>query len=763
MEFMNFTLNETAETSKKMLADDIVFMASNDVFYHNGEKHSYEVFGERSFISEEGKVMVDVKLITRTLDTEYLDNGSTIKIGEKEYPVFKKEDRLFADAAAVARDLGRYVYEDNRNFILISKENRGYVNSIDSFVSKEDIDVIWRYLNFDRLSYDDLYETLVKGEKYKKHPRLFITEEKIPALREKVESDAYMCSLRTRLVKDAEKLIEDPPIERIMRGIRLFGSCSAVKERLMLLSVAYLLTEDTRYADRAWKEIEYSLNWSDLNLDQHFLDSGEYGPGIAIAYDTFYNCFTDEQKRFIRKRMEVMYLNFCVGVYTGESSYNGMKYKNTQCNWGAVCGTSMLLCALTFMDEDAAESEFTAKCKYIAVNALQTLEHMATVLSPDGKWDEGMGYWEYVLEHLGWTMVSLNNIFGTTFGFSEVPGMSDLPKLGMYLQTLNGVFNYASPSAYTKWNFVPEVFAYAVLYDDMETARIYDAFYKQINLSYGYYRYLLFAPSPDRLIDTGKKVKPDKYYTTSGMGTLRTDFDDPDGIYLGVVGGKTERYNNNHFDKGSFIFDALGERWFIDMGRNGNDTFPYLKRTETHNSISIDPSEDYDGQGNESPVYATRFETKPSGAILVYDLSPVYEKSTSEYKRGFKLAENRKTLEVRDEIKLIGKSLIHYNLITRAEVTLEPGGDHMTLKQNGKECRVSFISNLPNVKVDIGDLAPVGGWKDPEHKKFAEGVTRIRLMAEASEDVVFSAKITPVSDAVEYKRQKDQPIKNWKI
>ncbi len=775
MDFMNYTVNETAERAREMLGGDVVFLSSCDVFYSEGEKRSYN--GSRSFVAENGELMVNIALAARTLKLEYSLSAGLAIIAEKSYPTIKKNGEVYICVASVAKDMGLYVYEDNRGFVLISNEDRGYFNSIDSYESEEDIDVLWRYLHFDRLSYNELYDALKNSNKYKKHPRLFVTEGALPNLKEQVNSDPYMKGLVERLISDADALMEKAPTERIMRGIRLFGSCSQVKERLMMLSSAYLFTEDKKYADRAWAELEASLNWCDLNLDQHFLDSGEFGPGIAIAYDTFYHCFTDEQKSFIRGRMTELYLNFCVGVYRGENSYNGMRKKNIQCNWGAVCGTSMLMCALTFMDEEAPDSEFTAKCKYIAVNAMQTLEHIATGLSPEGKWDEGMGYWEYVLEHLGWSMISLSNIFGTTFGFKDVPGMCDLPKLGMYLQTQNGVFNYASPSAYVKWNFVPEVFVYSRIYKDKGVEKFYDAFYKKLNLTYGYYRYLLFASRFDEDEAGCSMLDRDRYYKTSGMCSMRSDFDDPNGIYLGIVGGVTEVYNNNHFDKGSFIFEALGERWLIDMGRNGNDTFPYLKRTETHNSVAINPTADHQGQKAAVPAYAVRFESKPEGALAVYDLSEVYERDAYRYERGFRLKDDRSVLEVRDEFMLKEKSVIHYNLITRAEVTINNGEKSVTLRQNGKECKITFISNIPDFKIELGDLSPIGGFENEDHEKFANGIMvkaqgdvkiadparRIRLVAEGKGEVFFSARIMPQADGAVYSEHNDEPISNWNI
>lgn len=786
MEFLNKTVNEKASDVQKMLGSDIVFLASRDVFYFNGEKHSYSGFGASSFALSDGKVMVDVGLFAKLfgIDCSLIDDRVTI--GEKSYSVLKINETAYIYVAEVAKDMGKYVYEDNRNFVLISDFNRDYVNSVDSFKSKEPIDVVWRYLHFDRLSYDDFYEALINSKKYKKHPRLFVTEEKIPFLRKRVENDSEMQKRLAHLLEDVEKIITQEPWQRNYGSLRIYGACSVVRERLMKLAVAYIFTSDKRYTERAWLEIENSLsNWGDLNFEKHALDSGVYGTGIAIAYDVFYDCFTEGQKEFIRNKIDEMYFYYCIGFYTGDlvfGGYDGMSYKNTQCNWGAVCGTSMLMCALTFMDEEESRSEFTSKCKYIATNAMQTLEHMATIVSPDGKWDEGMGYWEYMVEHLAWSMISLFNTFGTTFGLSEVPGMVDLPKQGLYLQTKNGLFPYADATWITKWNFPPEVFVYPDVCNESGIEKIYDDFYKYVNLESGYFKYLLFAPNLEALESDSVSLATDKYYKTNGLCSMRNSYDDPNEIYLGIVGGITGKYNNCHFDKGSFIFEALGERWLVDMGRNGNDTFPFLYRTETHNAVSINPTAEYRGQEMEVPAYATRFETKPEGALVIYDLSGVYARDVRNYYRGFRFTDNRTSIEVRDEFTLKEKSVIHYNFVTRADVKIDECGTGVTLYQNGKECKIAFASNISDFKIELGDVTPLGGFVGEEDEKFANGIVkrgftsamqdyikyaepvkRIRIIAEGDENIVFYAKIMPVIDGVEYKLDNNISLSDWKI
>ena len=65
------------------------------------------------------------------------------------------------------------------------------------------------------------------------------------------------------------------------------------------LGVAYLITEDIKYADRAWEEVENVCDFKTWNHTVHDLDSTTFLESVALAYDWLYDYLDDTQKVYI--------------------------------------------------------------------------------------------------------------------------------------------------------------------------------------------------------------------------------------------------------------------------------------------------------------------------------------------------------------------------------------------------------------------------------------------------------------------------------
>lgn len=745
LESMKRTQNETDDMAIKLLGNDIVLMTHNNKLFENGKKSDYSAWGKASYLTPDGRLMADCTLLSKLLSAN-----------------ISGDENGFADVAAEARKLNKYVYEDNRGFVIISDSNKGYSNSTLSIDNQEEIDLIYRYMQYDRPTGDELYDKLVSGKNYKSHPRLFVTKEELPNLRSRINNNPSLKKDLLLLIDKCDTYLEKPPTKYYLVGIRLFSACYEVKQRLMDLSTAYLITQDKKYADRAWKELENCLNWEDFNLQTHFLDSGEIGPGIAIAYDFLYDYLTDEQKAFVRERLTELYLDYCVGVYSGNSNYKALEYRNVQSNWGMVCGTSMFMVASTLMDEEEPDSILTQKCKYIAANALQTMEHIHTAVAPEGKWDEGMGYFEYIFEHTGWSFITMKNVYGDDFEFYSAPGVGELVEYAMFNQTLNGAFNYSSIGPGIPKTFAPEVYVFGKLYGDKNKEAAYNDFYNMLGLKTYLARYLLFC-DPSTISKADYSILPlDRYYKTNGIGIMKGSWEDSGSLYVGVSGGRTDTYNSCHYDKGSFIFEALGERWIIDMGRNGNDTYPFLKRTETHSALVINPDGGY-GQEFEKDTKIIRVESQPTEALMIYDLTEVYGTKTKGYKRGFLVSDNRNTLTVQDELNLTNPSALQWNLITGAEVKISPDLHSATLTQGGETLKIDVYCSAPDWKLEYVNLEPFGGFVNDEQKAFAQGKGKLRLVCNASGNVTISAKFTPVIKGEFFAPHSVKPMDSWTL
>lgn len=771
-ESMKKTLNETDDMAKELLGSDVMFMTTNGKFYAKGEKRDYSDFGKNAYL-EDGKVMVDVKVLEYALGESFEIKDDKILVNKTSVPLISKVGAYFADVAALGKAMQKIVYDesDDRTFVIISETNSTWSNNILSMENEEPIDVVWRYMQFDRPSGDEIYTHLVNGGSYKKHPRLLIKKDELAQYKSRIETNPELRAILNSVLVSANQYFEKEPVkwELAADGFRLFSACDAVKIRLLDLCTVYLLTGDEKYAQRAWLEIENALSWKDWNVTVHFLDSGEIGPGIAFAYDVLYDYLTYEQKAFIRQKVTEHYLDFCVGVYTGNSNYSPMRPKHTQSNWGAVTSASMLMVALTFMDEEPEDSIFTQKCKYIAANALQTFEHLATTIAPDGQRDEGMGYFEYVQQHFAWCLESCDNVLGKDYEFLSSNGLLQFTHYLMYMSTNNGSYNRSATTG-EKAVFCPEAFIYARFAGRPDLMGLYADYRKSINVNSFLSRYLLFYDPEYADHSYTNSLSFDKCYPTIGTAVMRSSWTDPEALYVGISGGINDS-GGSHRDKGSFIFETQGVRWSIDMGRNGNSTMPYLKRAETHSALVINPEFNHMGQTENVATGVIKQDSKPRGAYMVYDLIGAYSEWANEYKRGFLVADERNTLTIRDEISLKGKSDLKWNMITRADIDISADGKSAVLTQDGKKLKVIAICSAPDWKFEAtADIAPTGGWADDsigftaqQQKDFAGNAKKLILSANASGNVQITVKLTPVIEGETYSDITDTAISAWNI
>lgn len=771
---MSQSCHENKADIDEILGTDVVFMTSVGCFYSGGVKQNYSDIGAADAYYENGNVMIDYKV------AEHIFKSNIPQL-EK----VSKNGTDFVSVSSLGDSLGKYVYDtDNRYFAILSDSDKGYSNYVVSKSNQENTDKIWRYMQFDRPDGDKLYTMLTQSEYYQKHPRLFVKYDEIDSFKSSVYSNESLKKTLDTVIQVSDSILMKEPQEYKIGadGFRLFNACSTIKDRLFNLCLAYMLTNDTskkeQYAQRAWEEIDNACSWKDWNVDVHLLDSGQIGPGIAFAYDILYDWLGSERRQTIRNKVTDLYLNECVDMYTGDSEQNlGAGSKNLSSNWGAVNGTSMFMMSITFMDEESADSELTRKCKYIAANSLQTYEHILTSLAPDGTWCEGAEYYEYVEQHLAWLLKIFSNIFNNA-GFNKflsVPGVDAIVEYAMYTNTFNGSFNKSATTGSPKY-FAPEAFVYAKMYGRNDLMNFYKNYRESIGVTSYPTSYLLFYEPLDSELSMPDL---DKYFSGNGTGVMRGTWFNHNGTYTAISGGVTSGTDDAHYDKGSFIFEADGERWSIDLGRNSNNTMPFLYRTETHSALTINPTAQNMGQVRDVPAKLIYSQSKAKAALMVYDLEDVYSDWVSNYKRGFLLGDNRNTLTIRDELVLNEDNPIVWNMVTKAEIEISSDGKSAILIQNGKKLAVSALCSEDGWKfVKTEDMAPTGGWvateddgdNDPtdfftveQQKKFASGAKKLCIVANGSGDVAISVKLTPVIEDETFRHLEDIPISEWAL
>jgi len=777
-----------------ILQADTVFMTNCDSYFLNGEKQTYPL-GHTAFENEDGVSMVSCDLLSKGFDINIICSGEKIIANNKEVKVGSKIcGSALLDAAPLIKNgvyfvpvlsyveniLGKYAYSDGRGFVIVSSVQRYYSNSCLDAKTQENSDIVCRYMQFDRPDGDKLYD-FIKKHSGNVHPRMFIRAEEIESFREAILKSSDLKKELHALMEKCEKHINSPVVSfefTDYEGPRLITRFREVRDVLFDLCVAYLITGNEKYGDRIWNECENVLSWEHWNIKEDgsgFLDASEVGAALAFSYDVLYDRLSAEQKNIFRNEIEEKYIDYCISVMEGKIHFKITDGRMTHSNWGAVCGASMFLTSMAFIDDLPEDDAFTKKCKFVASGALQALEFPAGTLFPDGAIHEGLEYWMFYVKNLALSVKALCNMCGEDFGFLSSPGFKETISYALNIQSVCGGVNYLSTSGEGKQLF-PELYIIADLYGDDYLMQLIKKYITVSGVTTGARGLLFYKPSQETV--SFDNLPLDTYFESGQVTTLRGSYDDKNAAYVAILGGANG--TDSHFDKGSFVFEIGGERWFSELGGERKDVYGgyyhaegwnlYRKRTEGHNALLINPLDNtavkefigqnlnngynvicddsrYTGQTIGKASKLERFESKEKGAIAVLDLKDIYGNQVSTYKRGFYLGDNRKSLTVRDELTLSGEnSKIYWGLHTQGTVA-ELGEDYAVIEKNGKRLKVLISTNIPDFSLSVTEAQPLdtsmirGTGVEGVYKEFSrDDFRKLMLKGEADGKVYIEAK-----------------------
>jgi hypothetical protein len=226
---------------------------------------------------------------------------------------------------------------------------------------------------------------------------------------------------------------------------------------------------------------------------------------------------------------------------------------------------------------------------------------------------------------------------------------------------------------------------------------------------------------------------------------MRSAWHDPGATFCAAKGGDNAS-RHAHLDLGSFVLDALGQRWAIDLGPDdytlpeyfGRRRFAYYRtRTEGHNTLVID------GQ-NQNPAGRAPIISFKSGASegcrAVFDLGGAYAASgATRVWRGIGLIDGRRRVIVQDELSLRQGTDVTWGMHTQADVQVDfaSGGRVATLTRG-------------NARLEARILDPVTAWfavevvAAPAPQRRIEGVRKLSIqMPPSQSDLRITVVYTP--------------------
>lgn len=772
------------ESNQSVVADksimptysDIAQMLSGSVALHVNGGTVLSVSGKKSKLDnpayiKNGRTLVPVRAVSEGfgLDVAWdgenqkvtIDGNIEMTIGDNKMKVGNKEITLevapevsngstFLPLRAMAEDaLGKKVFWDDHGLIIISDYEVELDNSSVLYASN--------YMLYDRPEADTILEKFEKASK-NTHPRVMADSQTFDNIKKNYNSGGVMKSWGDKVIALAESYIGAPPVPQNVSGQitpEWLVIPQNIKKRIEALAMAYIITGDSRFAERTYKELENMAGFPSWVPD-NFLNISEYMTGFSIGYDWLYDYWNDEQRKFLEETLLKKGLNYSYASYFGTGGW----WAKETINWNLVCNGASICAAVALLDA------YPDVASVVIENALRGMEFGLSSYYPDGSWPEGIGYWEFATEFVVRACSSLDAAFGEDFNISKAPGLSTAAESPMYANGYVSANNYhdASEGLY----HTPLLYYLADKYDKPGIAK---ARYNEM-INYNIYPTtldLIYCNTNQLTQDSDYPL--DRYFKGTEDVSMRTSWEDINGTYLSFHGGYAH-VNHGHVDSGTFVIDMLGERIASDLGADsythplyfasGNARYKmYRVRPEGHNMIVINPDES-EGISLTSFAEVEKFVSGERGAYSVLNLSDAYQAYVTSYKRGYKLENDRRSVVIRDELSLKKGSSGYWFMHTMADVEIVDNNTAV-LTKNGKKFLVRFSTNILDYTLSEMEAKPLPTSPVVADQADNSKYTKLALKFSASGDIYIEMKVIPYDDPESSLPMIESPIAEWTI
>ena len=552
------------------------------------------------------------------------------------------------------------------------------------------------------------------------HPRLLTNAAELAHLKQVAESSARGKAIARAIVHQAGLLLNEPPITRKLQGRRLLGQSRRCVKRLLTLSMAYYLSGDRKYARRAEKEMLAVAGFTDWN-PSHFLDVAEMTFAMAVGYDWLFDQLDKNNRATIRTAI----------VRKGVSLPFTSRYKGwvrAHNNWGQVCHGGLTAGALAVLED---EPDLAAKTVH---NALHNVRYAMDAYAPNGGYPEGPGYWTYGTSYNVLLIAVLESALGSDFGLTKAPGFDVTGQFPALACGPSGqYFNYSDGGASRGAD--PILFWFArrfkrpdwLLGEFERLDHVIAEVERRDSASYGS-RVLPLALLwlPAKAADT--EIRMPLHWSSEGSVPItiqRSSWTDPHATFVGFKGGSPSA-SHGQMDIGSFVLDADGERWAMDLGAEGyygiesrgmnlwdrrqnSDRWTIFRQSNTgHNTLVID------GQLQRAAGAGkfVSFSAEPAFPHSVLDMTSVYAGQADSVKRGIALLPSGQVL-IQDELTgLKPGAVVRWGMITPATLGHVAGGT-VGLSQNEAKLTLQAMAPTAAQWKQVDTARPRNIWDSP--------------------------------------------------
>lgn len=582
------------------------------------------------------------------------------------------------------------------------------------------------------------------------HPRILTNKQRFTVLTS--QTDTVSQQLKALIRQQVDQLLTTPTTTYTTTGF-LMGPMRQVQGRIIALAMAYRLGGDTRYLKRAKEELSRLADLKNWGTN-HFLDVGEAALAAGIGLDWLFDELTADEREHIAQAIITNALQPSLDAQEGVNGWVDGDY-----NWNQVCNAGLSVGALAIAER---QPELAAQ---IINRAIRNVPKAGAVYAPDGSYPEGPSYWSYGTSFHILLVEALRSALGNSYGLETLPGFL---KTADYILQMVGPggqdFNYSDYHLEKQNEPIMLWFARELRRRDLAARELVDVAglaqpvgaMSDAQTPQNRSRHLpLELLWWDPALPVANQTLPLHWVATGVLpiAVMRSAWNDPRSTYVAIKGG-TPNHSHAHMDAGSFILEADGVRWAIDLGTESYDKMRAAKLTlwdysqnstrwntfrvgpEGHNILRFDGApQDITGKAE---IITLPAEGETAGNAV--DLTPLYRNQVARVHRHVTLNTDRSVV-IEDRWTAADHPVdASWQWLTKAEVIRTPKG--LLLRQDGQSLK--FMIEAPtDARIDVQDASAARATQDSPNP----GLTRIiiNMATPAQQTAKLRVRATPGS------------------
>ncbi len=582
--------------------------------------------------------------------------------------------------------------------------------------------------------------TLFEARSQDVHPRILANAEDFARIRKLVQTDPYMKIWYARIYKYCVDMIPQPLcVYEFAEGERMLGVSNEATNRITWLAMAYQISGEERFAKRAVEEMLNVSSFKDWH-PAHYLDTAQMSYGVGLGYDWLYHYMTASQRNAVRNGI----YKHCITTQDPPPN-NAMQKEN---NWNPWCNGGVSVAAAAVFEN------YPGECSTILANAVKNLP-LSFQYAPSGAYPEGPGYYIVGVAFTVCLIDTLNDILGTDFGLSQAPGIKES---GSYLPAINGYvncFNFGDGGSPLRDSACLHWFAN---YYNMPELSLFQREYQTQSSRFDEYLALIWY-DPELVEGLSSGDRPLDYLLMSdeyeSVASFRSFPGDGAQIYAAIKSGDNQT-GHTDFDVGTFVMEAMGELWFMDLGKdnynlpgymdrseNGGRWNYYRTRAEGQNTLVVNPDAT-GGQVYNAQCQITDYQSGYDGGCAIVDMKDAYDGyGVRSVRRSLALFDNRSRVRLRDEINCEAASTIYWFAHTQADISISADGKTATLTKNGKTL-LAQIATPDGAKFTQMDAKPLSTSPKPSGQDANTGIRKLVIKLTKTTSASITVFFTPI-------------------